>query len=141
METRMNESTRQMIATCYIAACDAAGPGVLEDANLTIEEAIESGAVPDPVACSALQVLIRSCKPTTTDDLLDRADTAMAGLSSVVSGIGNASLTHLTKSIARRLARLSAESDPAEIAAVVDMLTAIGAAVDRLAATDDMVDA
>jgi hypothetical protein len=56
------ESVRQMIGTIYLALAGAVGEGVLEDANRIITDNIDSGAVDDPYARSALQALVRSCK-------------------------------------------------------------------------------
>jgi hypothetical protein len=58
-ETTM-ESIRQMIGTLYIALADAMGEDALAEANATITRAIDSGAVDDPYARSALRKLIRS---------------------------------------------------------------------------------
>ena len=44
----MDEATRQMIGATYIAACDAAGIGVLETASTTLMDAVENGGVRDP---------------------------------------------------------------------------------------------
>jgi hypothetical protein len=41
------ESVRQMIGTIYLALANAAGEGVLEDANTILTDAINSGAVDD----------------------------------------------------------------------------------------------
>jgi hypothetical protein len=56
------ESIRQMIGTIYLAFGSAVGGPALEEANKTIIRAIDSGAVDDPYARSALQALVRSCK-------------------------------------------------------------------------------
>ena len=54
------ESIRQMVGTIYLAFANAVGEGVLDDANKTIIDAINTGAVDDPYARSALQALVRS---------------------------------------------------------------------------------
>jgi hypothetical protein len=54
------ESVRQMIGTIYLALANAAGEGVLEDANTILTDAINSGAVDDIYARSALQALVRN---------------------------------------------------------------------------------
>jgi hypothetical protein len=59
METAM-EAFRQMLGTVYVALADAAGEGVLADANRIIEDAIDNGAVDDPYARSALRTLVRT---------------------------------------------------------------------------------
>ena len=56
------ESVRQMIGTIYLALANAAGEGVLEDANTILTDAINSGAVDDIYARSALQTLVRNSK-------------------------------------------------------------------------------
>ena len=57
------ESVRQMIGTIYLALANAAGEGVLEDANTILTDAINSGAVDDIYARSALQALVRNSMP------------------------------------------------------------------------------
>jgi hypothetical protein len=57
------ESVRQMIGTIYLALANAAGEGVLEDANTILTDAINSGAVDDIYARSALQALVRNSLP------------------------------------------------------------------------------
>lgn len=56
------ESIRQMIGTIYLAFGNAVGEPALEEANKTITRAIDSGAVDDLYACSALRALVRSTK-------------------------------------------------------------------------------
>jgi hypothetical protein len=57
------ESVRQMVGTIYLALANAAGEGVLEDANTILTDAINSGAVDDIYARSALQALVRNSLP------------------------------------------------------------------------------
>jgi hypothetical protein len=56
------ESIRQMIGTIYLAFGNAVGEPALEQANKIIENCIDSGAVDDPYARSALRTLVRSTK-------------------------------------------------------------------------------
>jgi hypothetical protein len=56
------ESTRQMMSAIYCALASTMGEGALEGANRIIEDAIDTGAVDDPYARSALAALVRSCK-------------------------------------------------------------------------------
>jgi hypothetical protein len=49
-----------MLGAIYVALAEAAGAGVLEDANEIITDAIDAGAVDDIYARSALQALVRS---------------------------------------------------------------------------------
>jgi hypothetical protein len=51
-----------MIGTIYLAFGNAVGEPALEEANKTITRAIDSGAVDDLYACSALRALVRSTK-------------------------------------------------------------------------------
>jgi hypothetical protein len=55
------ESFRQMLGAVYVALAETAGEGVLDDANRILMDAVDSGAVDDPYARSALQALVRSC--------------------------------------------------------------------------------
>ena len=57
------EAVRQMIGTIYLALAEAAGGEVLEDANQIIIDALDSGAVDDIYARSALLTLVKSCTP------------------------------------------------------------------------------
>jgi hypothetical protein len=51
-----------MIGTIYLALAEAAGgDDVLEDANQIIIDALDSGAVDDIYARSALLTLVKSC--------------------------------------------------------------------------------
>jgi hypothetical protein len=56
------ESIRQMIGTVYLAFANAVGEDALEEANQTIIDSVESGAVNDIYARSALMTLVRSCR-------------------------------------------------------------------------------
>jgi hypothetical protein len=51
-----------MIGTIYLALAESAGEGVLDDANKIITNAINTGAVDDLYARSALQALVRTTK-------------------------------------------------------------------------------
>ena len=58
------EAVRQMIGTIYLALAEAAGgDDVLEDANQITIDALDSGAVDDIYARSALLTLVKSCTP------------------------------------------------------------------------------
>jgi hypothetical protein len=56
------ESIRQMIGTVYLAFANAVGDDMLREANQTIIDSVESGAVDDIYARSALMTLVRSCR-------------------------------------------------------------------------------
>jgi hypothetical protein len=127
----MDDSVRQMIGACYIAVCEASGPGVLEHANKTLEDAVESGAVSDPVACRALLMLTRSCRVEPVAADLSQAATALG------DAIGDESLNRLAAHIWRRAARINANTPIDEIRALVDMADALEAHVGRFKAPAD----
>ena len=54
------ESVRQMLGAMYVALANAAGEGVLDDANKILDDAINNGAVDDVYARSALRTLVRT---------------------------------------------------------------------------------
>jgi hypothetical protein len=56
------ESVRQMLGALYIALGTAAGEEVLERANKILTNTIDTGAVDDLYARSALLSLVKSCK-------------------------------------------------------------------------------
>jgi hypothetical protein len=57
------ESFRQALGAVYIALAEAAGGDeVLARANVILTDAVNTGAVDDPYARSALQALVRSSK-------------------------------------------------------------------------------
>jgi hypothetical protein len=57
------ESFRQALGAIYIALAEAAGgDDVLERANNILTDAVDTGAVDDPYARSALSALVRSSK-------------------------------------------------------------------------------
>jgi hypothetical protein len=59
--TAMDEPTRQALSALYFAICGAAGgDGVLHRANEILTDAVLTGAVEDPYACSALLGLVRN---------------------------------------------------------------------------------
>jgi hypothetical protein len=58
------ESIRQMIGTVYLAFANAVGEDALEEANKTIIDCIDTGAVDDPYARSALRTLVRASSKT-----------------------------------------------------------------------------
>ena len=60
------EAFRQMLGTVYVALTDAVGDGALADANRIIQDAIDTGAVDDPYARSALQALVRTSSKAAT---------------------------------------------------------------------------
>jgi hypothetical protein len=63
MEKRKMESVRQMLSTIYLALAEAAGGGeVLREANQIITDAVDTGAVDDIYARSALTALVRSSR-------------------------------------------------------------------------------
>jgi hypothetical protein len=71
----MDESLRQFAGALYIAACEAVGPTTLDRANETLEGAVKSGAVSDPMACRAILTLIGACKvPPQTAELANAAE-------------------------------------------------------------------
>ena len=56
------ESIRQIIGTIYLAFANAVGDDTLKEANQTIIDSVDSGAVNDIYARSALMTLVRSCR-------------------------------------------------------------------------------
>jgi hypothetical protein len=59
------ESVRQMLGAMYIALGTAAGEEVLDRANKILTDTIDTGAVDDLYARSALLSLVKSCKTKT----------------------------------------------------------------------------
>jgi hypothetical protein len=72
-----------------------------------------------------------------TKPSLSDAFVIMTALARTVAPIGDASLSQLTAHIGARVARLTLDSDPDEIRAIVDMLDACDAAMGRLAQAID----
>jgi hypothetical protein len=139
----MDNATRQMIGATYVAACSAAGIGVLDEANRILADAIKSRSVSDPEARAALKILIQACPP----DTLEQANEAAANLSESASALGSAigddNLARLSGHIARRVGAITAKTPVDEIRAIVGMIDAVEGYVNRSAAKTaaDAVDA
>ena len=58
------EYIRQLVGTIYLAFANAVGEPALQEANKTILDSINSGAVDDPYARSALRALVRASTPS-----------------------------------------------------------------------------
>jgi hypothetical protein len=56
------ETFRQALGAIYIALAEAAGGDVLQKANEILTDAVDTGAVDDPYARSALEALVRSSR-------------------------------------------------------------------------------
>jgi hypothetical protein len=139
----MDNATRQMIGATYIAVCSAAGIGVLDEANQILADAIESRSVSDPEAREALRILIQSCPPDTLDQANEAAANLSESTSALASAIGDDSLARLSGHIARRVGAINASTPVDEIRAIVGMIDAVEAFVERSAAkaAADVVDA
>jgi hypothetical protein len=68
-------------------------------------------------------------RPTTLED----AFAIMSALARSAPDLGNVGITTLAEHIGKRVARLTLQSDPDEIRAILDMIAAMEGAVDRLA--------
>jgi hypothetical protein len=137
----MDETTREVINTIYIALGTAAGIGVLDAANAIIAAAVKDRSVRDPAARDVLRHLVAACPP----DTLEQANEAAANLSEstleLASAIGGDSLARLSGHIARRVAAINASTPVDEIRAIVGMIDAVEGYVNRVAAKAPAADA
>jgi hypothetical protein len=72
-----------------------------------------------------------------TKPTLEDAFAVMVALARTVTSIGDASLSQLTAHISARVARLTLDSEPDEVRAVLDMADALDAALGRLSRAID----
>jgi hypothetical protein len=140
----MDETTRQVINTIYVAFGTAAGIGVLNEANEIITGAVADGSVRDPAARLALRHLVANCGNADTQAqigdamgfLLDSADTAAANLSGSAGALavatGDESIARITAHITRRVGRITAATPLEEVKAILGMVEALEGAVDRI---------
>jgi hypothetical protein len=54
------ESFRKIIGAVYVALATAAGPDVLAQANVMLQDGLDAGSVNDPYVRSVLEALIRT---------------------------------------------------------------------------------
>jgi hypothetical protein len=139
----MDETTREVVNTIYIAFAGAAGIGVLDEANAIIMAAVKDRSVRDPAAREALRHLVAACPPDTLEQANDAAANLLGSTSALASAIGDDSLARLSGHIARRVAAINASTPVDEIRAIVGMIDAVEGYVNRAAAkaAADAVDA
>ena len=130
----MDTTTREVVNTIYIGFCSAAGIGVLDEANAIIMAAVKDGAVRDPEAREVLRHLVAACPPDTLEQANEAAANLLESGTALASALGDSSLARLSGQIARRIGAIIPSTPAAEIRAIVGMLDAVEAYVNRSAA-------
>jgi hypothetical protein len=129
----MDQATREMIGACYIAVCDAAGIGVLDTANATLMNAVKNGGISDPTARKALEALVEACQPPDTTPALTAAMVNVEeSVGALSHAIGDESVARISKHISRRIGRINPLTPKSEIKAIIEMVEALDAALDRI---------
>jgi hypothetical protein len=130
----MDETTREVVNTIYIAFGGAAGIGVLDEANAIIMAAVKDRSVRDPEAREVLRHLVAACPPDTLEQANEAAANLLGSTAALASAIGDDSLARLSGHIARRVAAINASTPVDEIRAIVGMIDAVDGSVNRSAA-------